>query len=702
MKLRAIRVSALLTLVLGLATSTVAAQNYLNDLGAVAPGLGINNSGQVVLQNYFYSSGTLTAFPANFTGAGINASGQVVGAQTPPPEGACPGPGTTYPVSPCIAVWASGTVTAYPGFLGFPDYVGNFGLSINSSGQIVGNWHATEVHDYTGGLLFSNSVFSNLGFTYPPGGACTMLNPASTFGAPNYAYAINDAGQIAGEGTRWNVDQTGQCNEAYFYSQGTYTDIGPGAALALNATGHVVGVLFSQPTVAHAFLYNPSGSGAAQDLGTLPGGTSSYAYAINAPGLIVGASSTATLGYPLDPGQLDYPVLSYEPANSSGTSTAFFYDGVMMDLNTFVSANDPLKPFVTLTDARGINDSGLIIVNGVDSRTQASHAYLLQAPSIQVAPGPLTFPSEPIGSQSPPQTATFTNVGSASIALGTASVSANFVIETNGCGNSLGAAAQCAITVVFAPTGAGSPSGTLTLLAGGVPIAVPLLSPLSVSISASATTATTASGVTLRWTAAAGAACTATGGDAADGWTGSVPTSGSRSVKEAAPGTYTYGISCTAGPQTQTAQAAAVTVSWAPVTVTLTAAPTTLYTGQSTTLTWSAANASTCMSSGGGSNDSWPNSSRPTSGSATITEPNPVITGGSETLTFTLTCTSSASSLSGSDSVSVVQLDTPPPSSGGGGALDPLLLVFLLSLLAAPKTQRELRLLRCIVYRANP
>jgi hypothetical protein len=362
----------------------------------------------------------------------------------------------------------------------------------------------------------------------------------------------------------------------------------------------------------------------------------------------------------------------------------------MLDLNTFVSASDPLQPFVTLTDARGINDSGLIIVNGIDSRDQMSHAYLLQAPLVQVAPGPLTFASESSGSQSPPQTVTFTNVGGAAIALGTASISTSFLIESNGCGSSLGPGNACAIAVVFAPSGGGSPSGTLTLGAAGVPIAVPLLSPLSVSIKASGATATTANGVTLTWSAAPGSSCTATGGSASDGWLGAIAASGSKSVKEAAPGTYTYGISCSAGPQTQSAQAAAVTVTWAPATAKLTASATTLHTGQSTILTWSSANTTSCTSSGGGSNDGWPTSGLAISGSKTITEPNPVIMGGSETLMFTISCTSSASSLSATTSVKVVQLDTPaagspPASSGGGGAEDPLALLALSGLLAAAR-----------------
>jgi len=417
------RTIAVLAIVSGLAfgSPTATAQNYLTDLGAVAPGLGINNSGQVVLKNYLYSNGALTAFPANFTGAGINSIGQVVGAATPQ-GGNCPATGGPWPVSPCIAVWSSGTLTIYPGDPS-SDYTGNYGLSINSSGQIVGNWITPADHGYTGAILFSNGVFTGLGFTTP--GACP--NPySSTFGPPNYAYAINDAGQIAGEAQRLTVDQNGYCLEAFFYSQGVYTDIGPGAALALNATGQVVGELqfgsvppptpdFSPSPIIHAFIYDGSGNNQAQDLGTLPSGNNSHAYAINSQSLVVGASS-------------------FDPPFGGGPITnaaAFFYNGVMIDLNTFILASDPLKPYVTLIDARGINDSGLVIVNGVDSRDKSSHAYLLQAPLIQVAPGPLTFPSEPIGSMSPPQTATFTNVGTTSIALGAALVSSDFVIQSN-------------------------------------------------------------------------------------------------------------------------------------------------------------------------------------------------------------------------------------------------------------------------------
>jgi hypothetical protein len=655
------------TLALG-STAIEAQTNLLTDLGAVAPGLAINNSGQVALQSYLYSNGTLTQFPTGFTATGINASGAVVGSvlgpDTPPPPRSCPTVGLDAGGGCAFATYANGTLTGYPIYMGpFDPAVGNQAQGINSSGQIVGDWTFTQGEG--GALLLSGGTYSALTF---PSGIC-----GGGLGAPaGVAYAINDAGQIAG---LLPIGSGSDCpGDAFLLTAGTYTDIGPGAAQALNATGQVVGYLYfgSPPpggtlgSPLHAFLYGGSGGAVAQDLGTLPGDTDSAAYAINSSTFIVGASS-------------NYAV-------TSSTSTAFFYNGVMNNLNTFVAASDPLKAFVTLTDARGINDSGLIVVNGVDARAAgAPHAYLLQVPLIQVAPGPLSFRSEPVGSVSPPQTVTLTNAGPTSVTLGAASVSGSYRVQSNSCGSSLAAAASCAIAVVFAPVSGVSPVGSLTLLAAGVPISVPLLNPLSASITVSPTAVMTGTPVTLMWSATAGAVCVATGGAAGDGWAGAVAPSGSRAVTEATAGTYTYGISCFAGSETQTAQTAAVVVSWAPVLVTITASPTTLNTGQSMTLTWSSKNATTCASSGGGSNDGWPSGSRATSGNLTITEPNPVISGGSETLTFVLTCQSSVSGLSGTSSVKITQLDSPasPARSGGGGAMDALALLLLSGMLAA-------------------
>ena len=145
-------------------------------------------------------------------------------------------------------------------------------------------------------------------------------------------------------------------------------------------------------------------------------------------------------------------------------------------------------------------------------------------------------------------------------------------------------------------------------------------------------------------------------------------------VTETTAGTYSYGLSCTAGSQSKSTQTT-VAVSWPALTVSLTASPTTITSGNSTTLTWTSANAKTCAASGGGTDDGWAGTARATTGSAVITEP--VVLASPLTLTYTLTCSNSGTSQSTPASVKVVL--NPPANSGGGGggALNPLSLLFL-------------------------
>jgi hypothetical protein len=455
---RAIRVCAPPLVLAALYGGTAVAQNNLNDLGAVAPGLAINDNGQVVLQGYLYSGGTLTTFPAGFTGTSINSSGVVVGSlagtNTPPAPSSCPTVGLDAGGDCAFATYSNGAVASYPIYQSsiFGTAAGNQAQGINDSGEIVGDWTSGE--GLGGAILLNNGAVTTL--IYPTSGCTGGLSaPAGV------AYAINDAGQVAGLLPIGSVDTCP--GDAFLLSQGNYTDIGPGAALALNATGQVVGYLYfgSPPnggglgSPLHAFLYSDSSGTAAQDLGTLPGDTDSFAYAINSSAFIVGYSLNAN---PLP----------------NGTKTAFFYNGVMNNLNSFVAASDPLKAYVKLTDARGINHSGLIVVNGVDSRTQAQHTYLLQVPLIRVAPGPLTFPGTPIGGSSSPQTLTFTNAGATAIALGNASATDGYTIQSNNCGATLTSAATCMISVVYAPTSGTNTTGTLVLPAAGASIAVPV------------------------------------------------------------------------------------------------------------------------------------------------------------------------------------------------------------------------------------
>jgi probable HAF family extracellular repeat protein len=171
--------------VLALSSAVANAQaNYLADLGAVAPALGVNNSGQVVLQNYIYSNGTLTAFPANFTGAAINLSGQVAGFDATNGDGCIPACGAA-------AIYANGTVTDIPGTSVTGPFHGQvpcyMPTGINDSGAVVG-WTdgrcGVSQLSYPSGWLYSNGTVIDIGsFEH-----CLGVVPQ----------AINDSGQITG------------------------------------------------------------------------------------------------------------------------------------------------------------------------------------------------------------------------------------------------------------------------------------------------------------------------------------------------------------------------------------------------------------------------------------------------------------------------------------------------------------------------
>jgi len=98
------------------------------------------------------------------------------------------------------------------------------------------------------------------------------------------ATAINNNGQVVGYST---VSTTGE-NHPFIYTDGKLQDINPSGgdsqAWGVNDTGEVVG------KAGDAFLY---GNGPLHSIGRLPGGNTSFAYAINNEGQIAGDSLTS-------------------------------------------------------------------------------------------------------------------------------------------------------------------------------------------------------------------------------------------------------------------------------------------------------------------------------------------------------------------------------------------------------------------------
>jgi hypothetical protein len=144
----------------------------------------------------------------------------------------------------------------------------------------------------------------------------------------------------------------------------------------------------------------------------------------------------------------------------------------------------------------------------------------------------------------------------------------------------------------------------------------------------------------LTWSTIYAQGCTASGN-----WSGPQVTSGSTTVTPAAAGTAVYTLSCYNGIGEQAANSVTLAVGVAPSAPTLALAQTTVTVGNSTTLTWSSSDASSCMASG-----NW-TGTEPTSGSQTITP----TSAGAET--FSLTCSNSV----GTSGASTVTLTATEP-----------------------------------------
>jgi len=226
---------------------------------------------------------------------------------------------------------AVGAATAYVAVpLGNLGGVSVYGTAINASGQIAGfadTDASGAIHRHA--FLHSGGALVNLG---------TLAG-----GTQSFAYAINDAGQIAGASNAGGVPQL----HAVLFSGGAVTDLGPSVggtisnAYGINNRGDVAGGT-NRTGVAHAYLR--SAAGAFADLGTL-GGTMSQAFGINASGVVTGSAHVA-----------------------SGDDHAFRYDGTMMtDLGT-------LGGRVSIGNA--INAAGHVAGQSSLAGDAESHAFL--------------------------------------------------------------------------------------------------------------------------------------------------------------------------------------------------------------------------------------------------------------------------------------------------------------------------------------
>lgn len=343
-KIRATRAAMCAALGVTICAAPLRAAVQYTDLGTLGGHIswaaGINNAGQVVgyattsgdatNHAFLYGNGgmsdlgTLGGNVDYSSGAyGINNAGQVVG-------------GSNHAI-----MYSNGTMSDL-GTLG-----GSYSnaYAINDAGQVVG-------------VASTTANASQHAFSYTVGGGMRDLGTLGGF--LSSAYGVNNAGQVVGQ-----ASASGGAVHAFSYSNGSMSDLGDlggtySVAYGVNGAGQIVGDADDSLGMVHAVLWDAQH---VTQLSTLAGGNLSQAYAINSYGEIVGRSDVAASG-----GYLH---------------AVLWYHGGMVDLNNVVDPSVFGAGWV-LTEARAINDNGVVAGLAQNIYTGSSHAFELSGVAIPV------------------------------------------------------------------------------------------------------------------------------------------------------------------------------------------------------------------------------------------------------------------------------------------------------------------------------
>lgn len=137
--------------------------------------------------------------------------------------------------------------------------------------------------------------------------------------------------------------------------------------------------------------------------------------------------------------------------------------------------------------ATGTRNGSLSISDNVTDRPNTvalTGTGIAAGPAVSLAPAGLTFSNQTVGTTSGAQIVTLTNTGNATInitSLVITGVNVSDFVQTNNCGSSVAAGANCTISVTFKPSGSGACTATLTIADNATG------SPQTVSLSASGT-----------------------------------------------------------------------------------------------------------------------------------------------------------------------------------------------------------------------
>ncbi len=251
-------------------------------------------------------------------------------------------------------------------------------------------------------------------------------------------------------------------------------------------------MIFAAFLIAMAILATPSpGWGTAAQTVGHNGKESAAVTSLSATSLTFGNQSvgTSSTAHTITLTNSGSAALSVTSIALSGTNTSDFAQ--TNNCGSIVAAGASCSISVTFTPtATGSFTADVTLTNGSSHSSQSIKLTGTgTAPAASLSPASLTFSSQAVGATSTAQTLTLTNSGSATLSVtGLALTGANpsAFAQSNTCGNSVAAKANCTINVTFTPSAIGAFTAALSIADSATG------SPQTVSLSGTGTTASAA------------------------------------------------------------------------------------------------------------------------------------------------------------------------------------------------------------------
>jgi hypothetical protein len=401
---------------------------------------------------------------------------------------------------------STGSALVFSTYLGGNARDRAFGLALDSSGNI-----------YVAGDTQSSNFPVTSGVLQPTyAGAGDAFAAKLNVGGKSLAYSTFIGGAGLDQGNAIAVDSTGNATVVGFTQSSDFPKVNPVQAI-LGVTG---GGSCGSTSCADAFVTQLNASGAQANYSSFLGGSGAdfgQGVAVDSTGNVYMAGSTSSANFPVIAGvyqgtlggvagnafaakvqSADAAAIALSPAKLSfGNQTVSVASAVqtvtVIDMGSsplqITQITPPSSDFTESSDCIGtvtpsggtctinitftpaatgtVTDEFTITDNapGSPHTLTVTGTGVTQATAVTVAPTSLSFPDTNVGSKSTSQTVTITNTGTATLNITGISTTGDFT-QTNNCAallNVLNVGQSCSVFVLFVPTASGSRAGSLSI-----------------------------------------------------------------------------------------------------------------------------------------------------------------------------------------------------------------------------------------------